>query len=163
VDVQMGKGYRIEPAPAAEPGSLAVRKPRVRKRSKGVPTHVRSWPLRPDPGQCRVIRTRFFTGVRVYNAVLAAFIGRSRAVKSDPVWQTARELPRRTKEQRATRRAAFDAVVEAHGFTAGAAQSFASSLRKSWVRDHLPAQEAQNLGGRVRGCGCPASADGSSW
>ena len=36
-----------------------------------------------------------------------------------------------------------------HGFTADAAQSFASSLRKSWVREHLPAQEAQNLGARA--------------
>jgi putative transposase len=136
----------MAPTPAAEP----VRKARARKRPKGAPTHVRSWPLRPDAAQCRVIRTRFFTGVRVYNAVLGEFIGRSRAVKADPAWQEARrQLPRRTKEERAARRAAFDAVVAAHGFTAGAAQSVASSLRKSWVREHLPAQEAQNLGARA--------------
>jgi hypothetical protein len=105
--------------------------------------------LRPDPGQHRAIRTRFFTGVRVYNAVLGEFIARSRAVKADPAWQAARQLPRRTLEERAVRRAAFDAVVSAHGFTAGAAQSFASSLRKSWVREHLPAQETQDLGARA--------------
>ena len=110
--VQMGDGYRIEPTPAAEP-ARPVGKPRARKRPKGAPTHVRSWPLRPDPAQCRVIRTRFFTGTRVYNAVLAEFIGRSRAVKSDPAWQAARQLPRRTKEERAARRAAFDAVAQA--------------------------------------------------
>ena len=146
--VQLGHGYRIEPTPAG--GSVQpVRKPRARKRPKGAPTHVRSWPLRTDPGQCRVIRTRFFTGVRVYNAVLGEFIGRSRAVKSDPAWQAARLLGRRTKEERAARRAAFDAVAVAHGFTVGAAQSFASSLRQSWVREHLPAQEIQNLGVRA--------------
>jgi putative transposase len=152
VDVQMGNGYRIEPTPAAEPeqsGQPAERKPRARKRPKGAPTHVRSWPLRPSPGQCRDIRTRFFTGSRVYNAVLAEFIARSRAVKSDPAWQAARQLPSRSKQDRAARRAAFDAVVAAHGFTASAAQSFASSLRQSWVRDHLPAQETQNLGARA--------------
>jgi putative transposase len=144
----MGHGYRIEPTPAG--GSVQpVRKPRARKRPKGAPTHVRSWPLRTDPGQCRVIRTRFFTGVRVYNAVLGEFIGRSRAVKSDPAWQAARLPGRRTKEERAARRAAFDAVAVAHGFTVGAAQSFASSLRQSWVREHLPAQETQNLGVRA--------------
>jgi putative transposase len=99
--------------------------------------------------QCRVIRTRFFTGARVYNAVLGEFIGRSRAVKSDPAWEEKRQLPRRTKDERAARRAAFDAVAAAHGFTADAAQSFASSLRKSWVREHLPAQETQNLGARA--------------
>jgi hypothetical protein len=45
--------------------------------------------------------------------------------------------------------AAFRAVEAAHGFTVDAAQSYASSLRKSWVRDHLPAQETQNLGARA--------------
>jgi putative transposase len=93
--------------------------------------------------------TRFFTGVRMYNAVLGEFVARSRAVKADPAWQAARQLPRRTKEERAARRAAFDAVAAAHEFSAGSAQSFASSLRRSWVREHLPAQEAQNLGARA--------------
>jgi len=150
--VQVGNAYLSEPTPAAEPQRSeqpAERKPRARKRPKGAPTHVRSWPLRPDPAQCREIRTRFFTGTRVYNAVLAEFIARSRAVKSDPAWQVARQLPRRSKEERAARRAAFDAVAAAHGFTAGDAQSFASSLRKTWVREHLPAQETQNLGARA--------------
>ncbi|MCI4673483.1 zinc ribbon domain-containing protein [Candidatus Mycolicibacterium alkanivorans] len=141
----MGKAYRMAPTPAAEP----VRKPRARKRPKGAPTHVRSWPLRPTPTQCGQIGTRFFTGVRVYNAVLGEFIGRSRAVKADPAWQAARELPRRTAAERKRRGAAFGAVQAAHGFTADAAQSFASSLRKSWVREHLPAQETQNLGVRA--------------
>jgi hypothetical protein len=150
--MQMGDGSRNEPASTAEPdqsGQPVGRKPRARKRLKGAPTHVRSWPLRPSPGQRRLIRTRFFTGVRVYNAVLAEFIGRCRAVKSDSAWQAARQLPSRSKEERAARRAAFDAVAAAHGFTGGAAQSFASSLRRSWVREHLPAQETQNLGARA--------------
>jgi putative transposase len=85
----------------------------------------------------------------VYNAVLAEFIERSRAVRSDPAWPLARQLPHRTRDERAARRAAFDAVAQAHGFTAGAAQSFVSSLRRSWAREHLPAQETQNLGVRA--------------
>ncbi|MGH3561346.1 MAG: transposase, partial [Mycobacterium sp.] len=96
-----------------------------------------------------MIRTRFFTGARVYNAVLGEFIERSCAVKADPAWRAAGQLPCRTKDERAARWAAFDAVVVAHGFTAGQAQSFASSLRRSWVREHLPAQETQNLGVRA--------------
>ena len=91
----------------------------------------------------------FSPGVRVYNAVLGEFIGRSRAVKSDPAWEAARELPRRTAAERKHRGAAFRAVEQAHGFTVDAAQSYASSLRKSWVREHLPAQETQNLGVRA--------------
>src|SRR5258707_6049546 len=80
----MGNAYHGEPTPAAEPARSGGRKPRARKRPKGAPTHVRSWPLRPDLAQCAVIRTRFFTGARVYNAVLGEFIARSRMVKSDP-------------------------------------------------------------------------------
>ncbi|MDH6195825.1 putative transposase [Mycobacterium frederiksbergense] len=134
---------------APTPAVVPVGKPRARKRSKGAPAHVRSWPLRPDGAQCREIRTRFFTGVRVFNAVLGEFIGRSRAVKADPAWQAARELPGRTAAERKGRGAAFRAVEQQHGFTVDAAQSFASSLRKSWVREHLPAQETQNLGARA--------------
>jgi hypothetical protein len=128
-----------------------VRKARARKRPKSAPTHVRSWPLRPDAAQCRVIATRFFTGVRVYNAVLGEFIARGRAVKADPAWQVARQLPLGSKQERAARASAFRAVEQAHGFTADAAQSYASSLRRSWVREHLPAQETQNLGRRAFG------------
>lgn len=126
-----------------------VRKPRARKRPKGAPTHVRSWPLRPNPAQQKVISTRFFTGVRVFNAVLGEFIARSRAVKADPAWQAARELAHRTAAERKARGASFRAVETAHGYSVDAAQSYASSLRKSWVREHLPAQETQNLGARA--------------
>jgi putative transposase len=134
---------------APTPAEALVRRSRARKRAKDAPTHVRSWPLRPNPTQCKVIGTRFFTGVRVYNAVLGEFLGRSRAVKADPAWEAARELPHRNPAERQVRRAAFRSVEQAHGFTADAAQSFASSLRRSWVREHLPAQETQNLGARA--------------
>jgi hypothetical protein len=90
--MQMRNVDRTEPAPAAGPGRSGERKARARKRPKGAPTHVRSWPLRPNPMQCRDIRTRFFTGTRVYNAVLGEFIARGRAVKSDPAWVTARPV-----------------------------------------------------------------------
>ncbi len=99
--------------------------------------------------QGKVIRTRFFTGARVYNAVLGEFIARARAVKDDPAFAVARALPRRNKKERAARAVALDAVAVAHGFTSTAAQSFASSLRRSWVREYLPAQETQNIGARV--------------
>jgi hypothetical protein len=141
----VGKTYRVAPTPAGEP----VRNPRARKRQKGAPTHVRSWPLRPDRWQCREVQTRFFTGVRVFNAVLGESLARGEAVKSDPAWEAARVLPRRTAAERKHRSAAFRAVEQAHGFTVNAAQSYASSLRKSWVREHLPAQETQNLGARA--------------
>lgn len=149
--VRKGHRYLIEPTPAALQEPSAERKPRAhkRRRPKGAPTHVRSWPLRPSAAQARKIRTRFFTGARVYNAVLREFIDLSSAVKSDPAWGAASLLPHRTPAERQARGAAFVAVEQAHGFTTNAAQSFASSLRKSWVREHLPAQETQNLGARA--------------
>ncbi|WP_319453672.1 MULTISPECIES: transposase [unclassified Mycobacterium] len=85
----------------------------------------------------------------MFNAVLGEFIARTRVVKSDPAWQVARELPRRAATEGKHRGAEFRAVEQAHGFTVDAAQSYASSLRKSWVREHLPAQETQNLGARA--------------
>jgi hypothetical protein len=85
----------------------------------------------------------------VYNAVLGEFLARSRAVKSDPAWQAARQMPRTTAAERKGHRGAFRAVQQARGFTVDAAQSFASMLRKSWVREHLPAQEAQSIGARA--------------
>jgi len=121
----MANAYHGEPTPVAELARSEEQKPRARKRPKGAPTHVRSWRLRPDPRQHRVM------------------------VKADPAWQAARQLPLRTKKERAARSAAFAAVGAAHGFNLGEAQSFASSLRKSWVREHLPAQETQNLGARA--------------
>lgn len=77
--------------------------------------------LAPRPAQRRDIRTRFFTGTRVYNAVLGEFSDRSRAVKSDPVW-TAAHVPHLTPNDLATRVAAFRAVEGAHGFTVDAAR-----------------------------------------
>lgn len=87
--------------------------------------------------------------MRVFNAVLGEFIAGSRATKSDPAWAAARDMPRGTPAERKARGAAFRAVQTAHGFSVDAAQSFASSLRQSWVREHLPAQETQNLGARA--------------
>jgi putative transposase len=148
-DVLMRNGCQVGPAPSVEPTQSGERRLRARKRPRGAPTHVRSWPLRPDPAQRRDIRTRFFTGTRVYNAVLDEFLARSRVVKADRSWAVAGQLPRRNQGERKARRAAFAAVDQAHGFTVDAAQSFASALRKTWVREHLPAQEAQNLGARA--------------
>ena len=136
--VQTGIRYRIEPAPAAGPEPPVESKPRARKRVKGSPTHVRSWPLRPTAAQSRDVRERFFTGNRVYNAVLGEFTARSRAVKCDPGWQAARLLPHRTPPERKARAAAFRAVEQTRGFTVDTAQSFASSL-KNLVGARTPA------------------------
>jgi putative transposase len=142
----MGNGDLTSPTPTGGAGQSVGGKLRARKRPRSAPTHMRSWPPRPDPAQCRDIQTRFFAGARAHNAVLGEFIGRSRAVKSDPLWQAARQLPHRTTDERAARRAAVAVVQQAHRFSVGTAQSFACGLPKSWVREDLSFQETQNCG-----------------
>jgi hypothetical protein len=84
-------------------------------------------------GASRVLQSELANGYRIGRAPT---VWRARSVVGKPrARKRARQLPHRTKDERAARRAAFDAVVAAHGFTAGAAQSFASSLHKSWVRE----------------------------
>lgn len=141
------------PAPTVVGAPDVVVEPRVRarKRPKDAPTHVRSWPLRPTPAQQQAVEVRFDTGRRVYNAVLAEMLARSRAVKSDPAWAAATGMPKTTEQDRAQRNKALSAVCAVHGFTAFAANTFASSLRRSWVREHLLAQETQNMGKQAFG------------
>jgi len=129
----------------------SVRKPRARKRPKDALTHVVSVCLRPTPGQQSQIETRLDSGRKVYNACLAEFLARSRRVRADPEFEAAKKMPtgRQGTKVSADRSRAFAAVDERHGFTASAAMSFGSSLRQSWVRQHVLAQEAQTMAGRA--------------
>lgn len=122
---------------------------RARKRPRGTATHVRSWPLRPASGQVRAIEARFHAGLRVYNACLAESFQRGEWMRADPGFDAAKAMPARTPAERKERSTAFRAVAARHGFTDSAVQSFASSLRRSWVREQVPAQETQVLGKRA--------------
>ena len=70
-------------------------------------------------------------------------------VKADPAWTAALAMPKKEPEQRKARNKALNTVLNTHEFAAFAANTYASSLRKTWVREHLPAQEAQNVGKRA--------------
>lgn len=139
------RGVSVRPArlgPAMTKRSADAAAPsRARKRPVGQPTHVRSWPLRPTSAQHRLIDVRFRAGTRVYNAALNEFLRRSRSVKEDPRWLAATVLPRSDK----ARRSLFTEAEKEHGWSRSAAMSYGSSLRTSWVREHVAAQEAQSL------------------
>jgi hypothetical protein len=124
---------------------------RARKRERGAPSYVESWPLRATPTQRPTIETRFSAGNRVYNACLGEALARSARVKADPGYAAAKKLPvSKPKAPESTaRREAFAAVDIKYGFTEGELQSFGSALRSSWVRDHVLAQEAQALAKRA--------------
>ncbi len=124
---------------------------RKRKRAKGAPTHIGTVALDASPREMSIALLRRRAGLRLYDAVLDEAKKRSRAVKADPNWERATKMPKgvpRSKKAVA-RNAAFREVQEAHGFTEEAILSFASSLRKSWVREQVFSQEAQALGARA--------------
>jgi hypothetical protein len=56
--MQMGSGYRTAATPAVEAVRSGEPKLRARKRPKGAPTHVRSWPLRPAERRRRLAEHR---------------------------------------------------------------------------------------------------------
>lgn len=121
-----------------------VRKPRSRVRPRGAPTHVRSVQLRLTPAQRRLVDVRLTAGVRFYNACLDEMLARSRKVRTDLAFQTAKAMPTGPG-----RTAEFNRLDSAHDFTDSAAMTHASSLRTSWLRQHILAQEAQLLGRRA--------------
>ena len=119
---------------------------RARKRPRDAPSHVVSWPVRPDRGQTALIELRFRGGLRMQNACLQESLARSNRVKNDPAWAAARALPTKTPEERKLRSVAFGAVEATHLFSAWSLMSYASSLRVGWMREQVLSQEAQLLG-----------------
>ena len=120
------------------------RKPRSRRRAKDAPTHVRTVALRPTPAQRSMIDLRLTVGVRFYNACLNEMHRRIAAVRSDPGYPVAVAMAKGPDRNRA-----FQTLEMTHRFTETAAMSHASSLRVTWLRQHILAQEAQVLGRRA--------------
>ncbi|MDA8062282.1 MAG: transposase, partial [Actinomycetota bacterium] len=125
---------------------VPARKPRSRKRPRGAPTHVATLPLSVSPAKAKTCNARFHAGLRPYNACLEEAFKRSAAVKADPRYQTARDMPGSDPTERKLRALSFSAIDTEHGFSESALMSYASSLRKSFIREQVPAQEAQVLG-----------------
>ena len=124
---------------------------RARKRAHGAAAYVESWPLRSTPAQRSICEIRFESGRRMYNACLGEALRRSAAIKADPAWGIAHKLPKGEPRSDASnaRRAAFGELDERHRFTLTAMQSYGSSLREGWVRDHVRSQETQRLARRA--------------
>lgn len=121
-----------------------VRKPRSRKRARGSPTHVAQLQLRPTPRMRAVIDIRFHASLRVYNACLGEALKRCRKLRTAPRFEQAKEMP-----QGSERTVMFRILEHEAGFEEQTLMSFGSSLRQSWVRDQVLAQEAQVLARRA--------------
>jgi putative transposase len=124
----------------------AEHKPRARGRPKGAPTHVVKVPLRVSPRKAKTCLARFHAGARLYNACRAEALRRGERLRAGPAFDKAKGMPT-GKERTET----FKALDKAYGFAEAALQSYASSLRKSFVREQVFAQEAQEIGSRAFG------------
>ncbi len=112
---------------------------------------MESWPLRPTPSERPTIETRVSSFRQLYNGCLKEAPSRSAKVKADPEWSQARSLPLGDSESTESKahRQAFGGVRARHDFSRYEMQTYGSSLSQSWVRDHVPAQEAQAVARRA--------------
>ncbi len=126
-------------------------KARARKRERGAPAHVISVPLRPTPAQMAMVSTRLEAARRLYNASLGEALGRCAAMHADPDFDRAKKLPKGSPRSPASaaRREAFAALAHRHSFTKDDFQSYGSSLRVSYIREGVGAEEAQLLAKRA--------------
>ncbi len=123
---------------------------RTRKRRRGAPTFVHTIPLRATPRKVKLVETRFEVGRLHYNACLGECFRRIERIRLDPRWEKAREMPKQVDGLSNPERSALFAELRVdHGFSERSLMSFGSSLRQSFVRDHVGSQEAQELGSRA--------------
>jgi transposase len=91
-----------------------------------------------------MVDTRLRVGSKFYNACLNEAFARSRKVRADPQFAAAKALP-----SGKDRTEAFRVLDRKFGFTDWAMMSKGSALRVAFLREHVPAQEAQLLARRA--------------
>src|SRR5215469_14449380 len=110
------------------------------------PTFLLELPLSVSPGQAKRLRAHLEAARQFYNAILSEGQRRLRRMRADPVWQTARAIPRTQKLERAQ---AFGALRRQYGFSEYALHEAAKGLNCAWIADHLDAVLAQTLATRA--------------
>ncbi len=111
---------------------------RSRKRPKGTPTHVGRIRLDPSVSQSALMVKRGLAEDRVYNACLCEAKKRLALLRTDSDFERAKAMPSGPK-----RTALFRKLDKSYEFTERSLMSYGSSLRKSWIRPLVGAQEAQ--------------------
>ncbi|MHB8289323.1 MAG: nuclease/transposase family protein [Acidimicrobiales bacterium] len=143
-----GTMWRVDKSPAS---MASKRKRHPRNRQRNTPTHVINQALRPTLAHLATVNKRLDAGRRVYNACVGESLARCKAMRADPTFNAAKALPKgpRKSKESAARKKTFNEVAVTHGFSADAMRTYSSSLRKTWVREHVGAQEAQRLATRA--------------
>ena len=99
---------------------------------QSTPSFVLELPLRTTPGdERRLDKGLFVAATRLHNALLQAGLALVQAIRDDPAWTAARQLPRATATQRQARAGAFAAVKKAHGFSDYDVQALATQHKNA--------------------------------
>jgi putative transposase len=97
----------------------------------------------------RVLVIRLDCARQVYNAVLGESLRRLALLRQAKAYQEARALPRRTKEERKARAAAFRALDERFGLREYDLHAWAGQFTQSWLGQHLDANTIQTIATRA--------------
>ena len=131
-------------------GRYEVKSNRSRKRAKGTPTFVCTIPLRATPKKMKIAKTRFEVSRLHYNACLGECFRRIKRIRNDSRYEEAKDLPKQVNGRSNTKRTKiYSTLRKEYGFTNRSIQSYGSSLRRFFIRDHVGAQEAQVLAVRA--------------
>lgn len=112
--------------------------PRTHQRGNNEPTFVVKVPLRVSPRKAKVCLARFHAGTRLYNTCRAEALRRGAALREGPAFNKAKSMPAGDE-----RKAAFRDLEQSYGFREHALGSYASGLRKGFMRKQVLAHEAQ--------------------
>jgi transposase len=112
---------------------------------KQTPSFVCEIPLSVSLQEEKRLLARLEAARQLYNACLGEALKRLALLGSSRLYQTARALPKGGP----SRTRLFQEAREAVGFSDYSLQSFASSLRRCWLGEHLDANATQKLGTRA--------------
>jgi hypothetical protein len=115
------------------------------KRAK-TPAFLIELPLQVDHAQASRLRAHLETARCLYNALLGEAWRRLQKMRNDPAWQTARAIPRSTKQERAQ---AFSHLRRTYHFSEYEMHEYARHARVSWIADHIDSTMAQTLATRA--------------
>ena len=121
-------------------------KPHARRRGKDEPTYVAKVALRVSPRKAEACLARFHAGTRLYNTCRAEALRRGAALREDPAFNKAKSMPAGDE-----RKAAFKGLEQSYSFREDALGSYASGLRKSFMRKQVLAHEAQVIASQAFG------------
>lgn len=113
---------------------------RSRKRDKASVCHVAKVSLRVTPRQAKTIDTYFHAGTRLYNSALEEALERSRRLREDPDFETAKQMA-----PGGARKKAFKALEDRYGFSNDSIQAHLNGLRKSFPGIDLYTHEVQEI------------------